>query len=174
MAAPAPSLTTPTTAPAPSLEAPPAQTAGTDKTCGMSNFQQDLLNRINQARAIGRMCGTTFYKAAEAINWNARLFDAAAAHAGDMAANNYFSHVSLDGRTFSQRISAASYTWSAVGENIAAGQSTPEQVMAGWLDSPGHCQNIMNPSYTEVAVSCVRNEESLYKRYWAMELGRPK
>jgi uncharacterized protein YkwD len=140
----------------------------------MSNFQQDLLSRINQARATSRICGSTFYKAAGAMSWNNRLTDAAASHAGDMAANDYFSHVSLDGRTFSQRISATGYLWNAVGENIAAGQRTPEEVMTAWLESPGHCENIMNPAYTEVGVACISNQASLYKVYWAMELGRPR
>jgi uncharacterized protein YkwD len=140
----------------------------------MSNFQQELLNRINQARANSRMCGSTFYKAAGMTGWNGKLTDAAAGHAADMATNNYFSHASLDGRTFSQRISATGYLWSAVGENIAAGQKTPEEVMTAWLDSPGHCENIMNATYTEVGVACVSNQASLYKVYWAMELGRPK
>lgn len=140
----------------------------------MSNFQQDLLTRINQARTTGRMCGSTFYKAAGMMSWNGKLTDAAAGHAGDMAANNYFSHASLDGRTFSQRITATGYLWSAVGENIAAGQKTAEQVMTAWLESPGHCENIMNGNYTEVGVACLSNEASLYKVYWAMELGRPR
>ncbi|NEX63474.1 CAP domain-containing protein [Noviherbaspirillum sp. 17J57-3] len=133
-----------------------------------------MLARINQARASSRACGATTYQAAGPVTWNARLFDAAAAHAQDMAANNYFSHVSLDGTTFSQRITAAGYAWSAVGENIAAGQTTPAEVMAAWLASPGHCANIMNAAYTEVAVACVRNDASQYKWYWAMELGHPQ
>lgn len=132
------------------------------------------MNRINQARASSRSCGSTVYKAVAPVAWNAKLFDAAAGHAKDMATNNYFSHQSQDGRTFSQRITAAGYNWSTVGENIAAGQTSVEQVMNGWLQSPGHCANIMNGNFTEVAVSCVRNDASTYKFYWAMELGRPR
>ena len=129
---------------------------------------------MNEARAVSRMCGTTFYKAAGAVTWNDKLADAAAGHAQDMAANNYFSHTSQDGRTFSQRISATGYIWSAVGENIAAGQTTPEQVMNAWLQSPAHCENIMNATYVEAGVACVKNDASTYKEYWVMELGKPK
>ena len=120
------------------------------------------------------MCGSTYYNAAAPVAWNGRLFDAAAGHAQDMATNNYFSHVSQDGRTFSQRITNAGYAWSTVAENIAAGQGTVAQVMDGWLQSPGHCANIMNGNYTEIGVACARNDASTYKQYWAMELGRPK
>ncbi|HEX7636334.1 MAG TPA: CAP domain-containing protein [Noviherbaspirillum sp.] len=133
-----------------------------------------MLNRINQARAVSRSCGGTFYPAVAAMTWNSKLFDASAAHALDMASNNYFSHNSLDGRTFSQRITAAGYAWASVGENIAAGYPSIEQVMNGWLQSPGHCANIMNGTYTEVGVACGKNDASTYKTYWVMDLGRPQ
>ena len=145
-----------------------------EQTCGLSNFAQDLINRINQARASDRSCGTTLYKATTPVGWNAKLFNAAAGHALDMATKNYFSHTSLDGRSFSQRITAAGYSWSSAGENIAGGQPTTEQVMNAWLKSPGHCVNIMSPKFTEVAVSCARNSASTYKMYWVMNLARPR
>ena len=132
------------------------------------------MDRVNLARASSRMCGNTLFNAVAPLAWNARLFDAAAGHAQDMATNNYFSHVSQDGRTFSQRITDAGYVWSAAGENIAAGQTTVADVMNSWLQSPGHCENIMNGNYTEVAVSCASNDASTYKQYWTMELARPR
>jgi uncharacterized protein YkwD len=132
-----------------------------------------MIALVNQARASSRMCGSTFYNAAAALQWNSKLFNAAAGHSTDMAGNNYFSHTSLDGRSFDQRISAAGYAWTAVGENIAAGQNTVAQTMTSWLNSPGHCANIMNGSYTEIGVSCVSSSSSSYPSYWTMDLGRP-
>lgn len=152
----------------------PSTSSSADNDCGLPDFQQEVLKRVNQARANSRMCGSTFQAAAGPVIWNGRLFDAAAGHATDMANKNYFSHDSQDGRTFDQRITAAGYQWNAVGENIAAGQATIEQVMNDWLQSPGHCVNIMNSIYTEIGVSCVKNADSTYKRYWAMELGLPR
>lgn len=145
-----------------------------EKTCELVNFQQEILTRINQTRATARNCGSTAYPAVAALGWNSMLFDAAAAHALDMATHDYFSHDSRDGRSFSDRITAAGYAWSAAGENIAAGYGSVEGVMAGWLESPGHCANIMGDSFTEVAVSCVRNDNAAYRFYWVMELGRPR
>jgi uncharacterized protein YkwD len=132
------------------------------------------MNRINLARANSRMCGDTYYSAAGPLAWNDKLFAAGVGHATDMASKNYFSHVSQDGRTFDQRISATGYVWNAVGENIAAGQTTLDQVMNDWLNSPGHCANVMNDNYSEVGVTCVTNSTSTYKKYWAMELGHPR
>lgn len=145
-----------------------------EKTCNLGNFQQEMLDQINQARASSRSCGGTVMPAAAPLAWNGLLFDAAAAHALDMATNNYFDHASQDGRSFSQRISAAGYSWSAAGENIAAGQTSVERVMNAWLDSPGHCINIMSSNFSEVAVSCVRNDSTTYQLYWAMELAHPR
>ena len=141
-------------------------------TCNLANFQTDLMTLINQARASSRTCGSTTYPAVAAVAWNSQLFDAAAGHSADMANQNYFSHTSLDGRSAGQRITAAGYSWTAYGENIAAGQSSASSVMSGWLASSGHCSNIMNSNFTGVAVACVSNSSSTYNRYWTMNLGR--
>lgn len=145
-----------------------------DNTCGLPEFRDDLLQRINAARAVARTCGTNAMAATTPLNWDARLFSAAAGHSTDMAVNNYFSHTGLDGRSASKRISDAGYVWSSAGENIAAGQSTAAAVMNGWLASAGHCANIMETSYQDVAVSCVQRSDSSYGRYWTMSLARPK
>lgn len=141
------------------------------QTCGLTNFQQEIIERVNQVRGTSRSCGSTLYNATTALQWNDRLFNSSAAHSNDMASNNYFSHTSQDGRTLSQRVDAAGYQWSAIAENIAAGQTSAEQVINGWLDSPGHCANMMSPSYSEFAVACVKNDASTYKTYWTMNLG---
>ena len=142
-------------------------------TCGLPNFQQEILDRVNQARAAGRTCGTTSYGPAPALFWNGVLFNASGAHSTDMAASNYFSHTSQDGRDPGQRITGAGYAWSAYGENIAAGQTSAQAVVDGWLASPGHCANIMNASYADMATACVASSTSTYRTYWTMDLARP-
>ena len=175
---PTPSPTpTPTPAPTPTptpTPTPPSSggTLTAANTCNLSNFQTDLLAAINQARASSRSCGATVFPAVAAVTWNGQLFDAAAGHSYDMATQNYFSHTSLDGRTAGQRISAAGYGWTAYGENIAAGQGSVGAVMGDWMSSPGHCSNIMNGNFTNVAVACVSNSSATYNRYWTMNLGR--
>lgn len=160
--------------PASTAAAPESGAVSERNSCGLPDFQSAMLEQVNRARAESRLCGTRAFSAVPALAWDERLFAAAAGHADDMARNDYFSHDSLDGRTFSQRITDAGYTWSAVGENIAAGQADITQVVEAWLDSPGHCANIMSTSFTEVAVACVREEGSTYTQYWAMSLGRPR
>ncbi len=170
-----PATPAPTPTPTP-VDPPPPAPGGTltaANTCGLGNFQADLMTLINQARASARTCGSTAYPTAAPLAWNGKLFDAAAAHSADMATKNYFSHTSQDGRTFDQRITAAGYSWSNIGENIAAGQSSASSVMAGWMASAGHCSNIMNSSFTQVGVACVINNSATFRTYWTMDLGRP-
>lgn len=136
-----------------------------------STFAQRVLDLTNAARAQGRNCGAQFYAAAPALVYHSLLERSAQAHAADMATRNYFSHTSQDGRSFSQRISATGYNWRTVGENIAAGYPTPESVVDGWLKSPGHCANIMNPAFREIGIGYSYSASSAYKYYWVQDFG---
>jgi uncharacterized protein YkwD len=95
-----------------------------------------------------------------------RLATAAQRHSDDMAANDYFSHTSLNGDTLADRAEAAGFTGSMLGENIAAGQRTPEDVMAAWMDSEGHSANILNCDNTVIGVGL--NEDGWY---WTQMFG---
>ena len=167
-------VSTTTSSPSPAAPSPVTSASlSPGSTCNLPNFQADLLRQINAARGAGRSCGATAFAATNSLAWNDRLFAAAESHSSDMARNNYFSHTSLDGRSASSRVTAAGYVWRATGENIAAGQRDVTTVMNGWLASEGHCRNIMNPTYQDVAVACVQQSGSTYGRYWTMVLARP-
>lgn len=84
--------------------------------------------------------------------WDSALARAAQDHAEDMVANGYFAHTSQDGRTFSNRADQAGYDAFASGENIARGHSTPESVMAGWMNSDGHRRNILSEGSNEIGI----------------------
>ena len=129
--------------------------------------KSNMLNLINSYRSTGCTCGTDKMPAVAKLIWNDKLGVSANKHTTDMASNNYFSHTSKDGRTMSDRINAVGYLWSALGENIANGQTTEKQVMESWINSPGHCANIMNGSYTDVGFARVQN-------YWTQNFGRSK
>jgi uncharacterized protein YkwD len=131
------------------------------------SFEAEVLRLTNVARQSARLCGTVMYNAAPALGASAELRCAARLHAKDMEDQNYFSHTSLDGRTFSQRITAAGYTWRTVGENIAMGYPTPQAVVDGWIASAGHCQNLMNPSFTQLGVGFYGSNR------WVQDFGAP-
>jgi uncharacterized protein YkwD len=138
---------------------------------GNSAFETEVLSLVNSRRAAGAMCGSTSYGSTAALVMNSKLRTAARLHSQDMAANNYFSHTSLDGRTFDERISDAGYSGSPLGENIAAGQSTPSSVLNSWMSSPGHCANIMNPAYRSIGVGYAYDGSASYRHYWTMTFG---
>ena len=143
----------------------------------LGDWQQvgkNILQRVNEARSKPRTCGSRSFKAAPALSWNAKLGDAALAHSRDMAAQNYFSHRAPDGSQVSDRASRAGYSWQRIGENIAAGQGSEEQVMAGWLASPGHCSNIMNPDFTEMGAAYAIDKSSAAGSYWTQVFGTPR
>ncbi|WP_369166855.1 sigma-70 family RNA polymerase sigma factor [Streptomyces sp. R28] len=81
-----------------------------------------------------------------------QLNQAALGHSEDMDARDFFDHTNPDGADPGQRITAAGYTWSTYGENIAQGQQTPEAVMDAWMNSPGHRANILNCSFKDIGV----------------------
>ena len=153
-----------------------APIASGDTSCGLNppaGIQAEVLQRVNAFRASGAVCGGVAYPAAGALGWNTKLLQAAKGHATDMATNNYFAHTGQDGRTPDQRVLAAGYSYSRMGENIAAGQTSVESAMAGWIASPSHCQNMMTPDFRDIAVACARNDAARYHLYWVMEMGRP-
>lgn len=136
---------------------------------GSSEFKREFLEDINHARQKGCNCGTAYMPPAPPLVWNDQLEIAASGHAHDMANKNYFSHTSKDGRNAEDRVIAAGYYFKgyksfAVGENIAQGQMSIAEVMQGWLKSPGHCKNLMNPAFKEVGVA-------LYNSYWVQDFG---
>lgn len=166
-------------APAPATSAaslPPATPTSTGATCGISGFAATALARVNAVRATGADCHSRgVFPPAAALTWNAKLTDAASAHSADMAAKNYFSHTSADGRSMSDRVNAAGYLWSGLGENIAAGYAGVDAVMDGWVTSDGHCANLMSANLIEIGLACVPGtSSSTYNTYWTMDLGKPR
>lgn len=136
---------------------------------------QILLDAVNRARSTDRNCGSRHFAAAPALTLNRSLGAAALAHSVDMARQAYFSHQGKDGKEVEQRAVQAGYRWRGIGENIALGQGTPEEAMAGWLASPGHCANIMNRWFTEMgAAFATGGGRDRSRIYWTQVFGQPR
>jgi uncharacterized protein YkwD len=134
----------------------------------------ELLQRINQARAQPRRCGDRSVGPARPLQPQADLHRAAQAHADDMARHSYFSHTGRDSSQVAQRADRTGYAWRRIGENLAAGQSTPAAAVEGWLASPGHCANLMQPEFSEVGLAYAVNLQSRDGIYWVQVLGTPR
>ncbi len=108
------------------------------------------------------------------MRWNDQLQRAAEVHVRDMArGGGSIGHTGSDGSTVALRTEGAGYRWTSVGENVAAGRATASATLAQWMASPGHCNNIMNPAFVDVAVAGQHQPASTYKHYWVMVLARP-
>ena len=135
---------------------------------------KEVLKLTNTARTPTRTCGDRRLAPAPPLRWNEALAAAALAHSRDMATGAYFAHVAKDGNTVGDRAARQGYKWSRIGENIATGQGAPEQVVAGWLASPHHCANVMEPSFTEMGAAYFVNPNSNTIIYWTQVFGTPR
>lgn len=107
------------------------------------------------------------------LQLEARLNAAAQKHTTEQAALGDIYHVSSNGTGPGDRIKATGYTFSSWGENVAAGQISPEAVMAAWMGSPGHCRNILNPGFTELGVGFLETSNS-YRTWWTQKFARAR
>jgi uncharacterized protein YkwD len=99
------------------------------------------------------------------------LQQAAQSYSQVLASTGCFGHGCGPVPDFAERDGQAGYTgWTALGENIAAGYATPEAVVAGWMASPGHRDNILSASFTEIGIG-VGNGGGPYGMYWTQEFG---
>ncbi len=130
---------------------------------GGSSVGTELENevvRLTNAERAKAGCG--------ALTHDAKLRAAAFGHSADMSAKGYFSHTSQDGRSFSDRIKATGFSFTAAAENIAKGYPTAAAVVKGWMDSPGHRQNMLNCAYTHIGVG----HAAAGGPYWTQDFAR--
>lgn len=135
---------------------------------------RQVLELVNAARSEPRSCGTRRFDAAGPLAWNQALGVAALAHSRDMAQRDYFSHEDPQGRRMDDRAAAAGYHWQRLGENIAAGMRSPQRVVSGWISSPHHCKNLMDPRFTEMGAAYAVDPEITAMTYWTQVLGKPR
>ena len=154
----------------PNLSPQPPQTSETPPSTEL----ETLLTLVNEARAAGQTCGSQTYPSAPALSWNATLGVTAQKHSEDMAAAGTMSHETPDGAIHYKRGSSPfdrmkqeGYDFQTAAENVAWGYSSPESVNRAWLDSPGHCKNMMGASFTEMGLG-------LEGTYWTQVFARPR
>jgi uncharacterized protein YkwD len=148
--------------------------SGTDWPDEWAQFEQRVVELTNERRSEGATCGGTEFDPAPALEMDAKLRCAARSHSRDMADREYFAHESPEGDGPAARVGEAGYTFSRVGENIFRSQPSPEDVVEGWMNSPGHCRNIMKPSFTEIGVGYVGDIGTDYRQVWTQVFGTPR
>lgn len=141
------------TDPAPEDPDPAVDTCAVAASEDGASFEEQVLELVNAQRAAGADCGSAgVFDPAGPLTMNADLRCAARTHSQDMADRDYFDHTNPEGESPGDRIDATGYQWRSWGENIAWGQRTPEEVVDAWMNSDGHCSNIMNAGFSEIGV----------------------
>lgn len=133
-----------------------------------------VLDAINSARAKARQCGAQSLAAAGPLTWNDTLAGVAQNHSRAMANQNFFDHIDKQRNTPGDRAELAGYSARLVSENIAAGLDSPGKVVDGWLASPGHCSNLMNPDLRELGAAYATDPKSDAGIYWTALFGTPQ
>lgn len=129
---------------------------------------------VNEARARGARCGRRSFPPAPPLRLSGVLSDVASQHAVDMAEHGYFDHIDLRGESPADRIHAVGYRERLVGENIAYGVDSLKDAVQGWLDSPEHCENIMDPRFSEMGIGYAAGMTSQRGLYWVQLLTEPR
>ena len=142
------------------LDLPPEPEAGVQAW-------DEMLTAVNAVRAEGATCGDRRMAPAAPLIWDSRLEAAAERHSRDMAEHGHFDHRGSDGLGTGERVRRAGYDWRVVGENIAAHQRTVAEVVGDWVESEGHCRQIMDPGFQEIGAAEVDG-------YWTQVFGVPR
>ena len=153
--------------------------------------KQEFLDAINTARTQQQDCGKYgIQPAVSRLTWSDKLYKAAYTYNYDMVHGNARHHTGSNtnsdivakalhlnhGSSTRDRIKYYKYDFYYIGENIAEGYESVDDVIQGWLDSDGHCQNLMNPNFTEFGMSLIESDDpnDKYGKYWTQDFGQPK
>lgn len=128
------------------------------------HFAQESIRLVNQARLQAGL---------DRLDENETLGRVAMNYSRRMATENFYGHVDPQRRQVNDRIVAAGYLAQMSAENIARGQPDPALVVDGWLKSPGHRANIMNPSLREIGAGYAITPTDPYRHYWTHVFATP-
>ncbi|WP_371818604.1 CAP domain-containing protein [Sedimentibacter sp. zth1] len=146
----------------PSITVPEKDKPSTENTnTSVSSFEKKVVELVNVERTKN---GLTPLKLDTSISNVARI------KSKDMATNNYFSHTSPTYGSAGNMLTKYNISYTAWGENIAAGQRTPEEVVNAWMNSSGHRANILSSTFTKIGVGYATNSSG--KAYWTQMFTR--
>lgn len=106
------------------------------------------------------------------VRYSQALEEQATQYACELIHYDFFGHDNpYTGTTLADRAVEFGYQYFVIGENLAAGQRTPEQAFNDWMESPGHRANILDARFTELGIGI--RTGGTYGAYWVQEFGRP-
>lgn len=139
--------------PVPDKEPKPSETP--DPSVSEEQYAEEVLRLVNEEREKAGI---------SPLSLDTKLCAAADQRAKELVES--FAHVRPDGSDIATVLEENGCQYTKMGENIAAGQATPEEVVASWMDSEGHRENILNPDYTRLGLGYYRDDAGNYVHYW--------
>jgi uncharacterized protein YkwD len=131
----------------------------------LDDWGKQVVERTNAERA---------RRGLPALEPDARLQEAAQRHAADMARGDFMAHEGSDKSLVTDRADHAGYRWTTVAENVAAGFPDPAAVVSGWMSSPGHRSNILDPAVRHIGVGYAFRTDTQLHSYWVQVFGQTK
>ena len=145
--------------------------------CGAAVDPDGASRRLNEVRLRGATCpGGATWRAAP-VSWSDSLALAAQAQAREMARLERMSHLDGQNRGLAERLRATGYRFSTAAENVGVGYPSLDEIVAAWLASEGHCENLLNPEVLEFGLACMdagSTGSPADRRYWTLVLGAPR
>jgi len=135
------------------------------------SVEKEVVELVNRIRVKGARCGGRFYKGTRPVVWNDTLGKVSLEHSAAMADNQRLGHTGSDGSSAGTRLARFGYQWMTYGENVGEGHRSPEEVVKGWAERRGHCENIMNPAFKEAGAAYVKVAGRIY---WTLVLAAPE
>lgn len=142
-----------------------AETA--DLRSNLEKLRQEELRRVNNRRAEGRR---------RPLERHPSLDLAAQSYAEDMLRRGFYGHYSPEGQDVGDRVRAVQYVYRKVGENVASGQTSVEAVMEGWMESPDHLHNLLDPEFQDIGIGFAAGPTrgGSYGFLWVQVFGQPR
>ena len=131
------------------------------------SFQNAFVEAINELRGRGCNCSGERFKAVGRVYYDETLSESAYEHARDIRYQRRLNHYSSKGQDIGERISDVGYNWKTVGENLAFGHESIDEVIDAWIDSYTHCKLLMDPRFDDVGFAKIGP-------YWVLHFGEEK
>ena len=150
--------------------------SGDPVPCGAALSAEAAMQRLNEARLRGAACRAGTTSTAAPLTWSEHLAAAAQVQAAEMARLRRMSHLDSQNRGLADRLRAMGYRFSLAVENVGVGYSSLDEVVEAWLESEGHCENLMNSAALEFGLACIDAsvaDAPEERRYWTLVLGAP-
>ncbi len=124
-----------------------------------ADHARDVINKYRQSNGL------------KPLKLNASLTEAAKAHSRDLAKWDRISHYGSDGSNPWDRVKRSGYSAKVAAENVGTGQSSIDEVLKGWKDSPGHNKNLLLPDVEHMGIALVQDPKTEFKTFWTLVIG---